>query len=120
MSILLWTLLVWFVPGLIAGACLLLLTMRDRRAAMTPCSSRSVGKQAENTEPLVHERAAAESELPTGGARCRQVATTLVDPTNAAFMLRIATTFEQLDEERRASPQRTHPAPATASGQHRR
>jgi hypothetical protein len=75
MSILLWAMLIWFVPGLIAGGCLLLLTMRDRRAAMTPCSSQSVGEQAD-IERWVHERAAAEAKLSEEGAKCRQVATT--------------------------------------------
>jgi hypothetical protein len=121
MSILLWTLLIWFVPGLIAGACLLLLTMRDRRAAMTPSYSiQSEGEPTEDMKPMVQEAAVSDFRHWEEEQDRRRLATTLAARPDVAFMLRVATTSEQPDEERQAFQKRKHHAHATSSGQHHR
>jgi hypothetical protein len=115
MSILPWGLLIWFGPGLIAGLGLLCLAVWDRRQRKKSSPlSQSEGYTDGDIGPLVQRRAAAESVLLEEAQRCRSAATGLADRPDGAFLLRMATTLEQLDEERRASPSRMHHAPATA------
>jgi hypothetical protein len=51
---------------------------------------------------------------------CRRDAAILAGRPDGAMLLRLATAFEKLDEERRASPTRMHHVRATTPDQHRR
>ena len=97
MSVLLWALLIWFGPGLIAGVGLLVLTMWERRLGKSTFhSSRPEEPTGRNNRPLVQETPRS-AELPKEAQS--QAAAGLADQTEGTFMLRPVGVADYSDQD---------------------